>query len=362
MYKQIKYFSGLNALRFFAAFFVIFDHGEQIRRKNSLFNFKDWTMAQDGHLAVVFFFVLSGFLITYLLLREKAETKTVKVKNFYLRRVLRIWPLYFLLVTIGCFVVPWFINLIHYNYIYPYKGEDVILYFVFFMPFMVNIFFGHHLLEPLWSIGVEELFYLLWAPVMKFFKNFINLAGTIITLKIALILFNNLYLHNETLKELLSMLALEAMAIGGLGAYFVYNSKKSINEYKIFSRPFQVIFIILILVKIFFYNNLCDFPIYSLFFTTPIVSNLVMDLLFCWLIIGISLRDDFILKFGSKNFGLPWRYILRRLYVSQFSNQFQYFIFKKIYFRFRPIFGLGGLLYCSWRSNNFNCLYLKKIL
>ena len=56
-----------------------------------------------GGLGVIFFFVLSGFLITYLLLKEKEQTGTVNVKKFYARRVLRIWPLYFFIVLLGFF-------------------------------------------------------------------------------------------------------------------------------------------------------------------------------------------------------------------------------------------------------------------
>ncbi|WP_315820634.1 hypothetical protein [Paraflavitalea speifideaquila] len=48
--------------------------------------------------------MLSGFLITYLLIREKEVTGTIHVGNFYIRRILRIWPLYFLCLFIG-FVV-----------------------------------------------------------------------------------------------------------------------------------------------------------------------------------------------------------------------------------------------------------------
>jgi len=50
--------------------------------------------------------VLSGFLITSLLLVEKERTDTINIKSFYMRRVLRIWPLYYLTVFLGLFVLP----------------------------------------------------------------------------------------------------------------------------------------------------------------------------------------------------------------------------------------------------------------
>ena len=57
-------------------------------------------------LAVVFFFALSGFLITYLLMKEKEKYSTIAVKQFYLRRVLRIWPLYYFLFIFSFFIIP----------------------------------------------------------------------------------------------------------------------------------------------------------------------------------------------------------------------------------------------------------------
>ncbi len=116
------YFPGLNGLRFYAAFAVVITHIELIKSfqgyptfwvENSGNNLTLRSIIQKfvfelGSLGVYFFFVLSGFLITYLLLVEKAKTKTVAVKKFYVRRILRIWPLYYLIVILGFFVIPYF--------------------------------------------------------------------------------------------------------------------------------------------------------------------------------------------------------------------------------------------------------------
>jgi peptidoglycan/LPS O-acetylase OafA/YrhL len=80
--KQISYFNGLNALRFFAAFFVVLHHAEQIRMKYALFHLKEFSLFNNGGIAVMFFFVLSGFLITYLLLKEQSATHKISIKNF----------------------------------------------------------------------------------------------------------------------------------------------------------------------------------------------------------------------------------------------------------------------------------------
>lgn len=103
------HFPGLNGLRFIAALSVIIGHVELIKLDYGIYNFKNtipFYTNTAGHLGVVLFFVLSGFLITYLLLVEKDKYGKVAVKKFYIRRVLRIWPLYFLILVIVFLLFP----------------------------------------------------------------------------------------------------------------------------------------------------------------------------------------------------------------------------------------------------------------
>ena len=96
------YFPNLNGIRFIAAFAVILHHLEQFKYllgyKN---NWENPIIHQIGPLGVILFFVLSGFLITYLLLVEEKQTKTISIKSFYMRRILRIWPLYYLIILLN---------------------------------------------------------------------------------------------------------------------------------------------------------------------------------------------------------------------------------------------------------------------
>src|SRR5215831_17781649 len=95
------YLKGLNALRFLAAAFVIISHGQQSITKLGFDKFSSLSVFNRGGDAVEFFYVLSGFLITYLLMGELDKTGTISIRSFYARRVFRIWPLYFLIVTLG---------------------------------------------------------------------------------------------------------------------------------------------------------------------------------------------------------------------------------------------------------------------
>ena len=102
------YFKNLNAIRFIAASFVIVAHIEFFKKLFYLPNFFDNAVISIiGRLGVVLFFVLSGFLISYLLFVEKEVTKTISVRKFYIRRMLRIWPLYFLIILLAFFIFPY---------------------------------------------------------------------------------------------------------------------------------------------------------------------------------------------------------------------------------------------------------------
>src|SRR5262249_39930843 len=102
-HERAVHFPGLNALRFIGALAVFLFHVEQGKQSAGFPSILDiphlnlvwWSL---GDLGVRFFFVLSGFLITFLLLREYQSTGKMGVRRFYIRRALRIWPVYFLLV------------------------------------------------------------------------------------------------------------------------------------------------------------------------------------------------------------------------------------------------------------------------
>jgi peptidoglycan/LPS O-acetylase OafA/YrhL len=109
------------------------------------------------------FFTLSAFLICELLLREKVATGTVKGKQFYLRRILRIWPLYYLALAIGMVAA-----------VFAGGEPDSVIrqlgWYAIFMATWSTAHFGwiQSPVYPLWSVSVEEQFYILAPWVVKF--------------------------------------------------------------------------------------------------------------------------------------------------------------------------------------------------
>jgi peptidoglycan/LPS O-acetylase OafA/YrhL len=112
-----------------------------------------------AHLGVYVFFVISGFLITSLLMSERESTGTISLKQFYLRRVLRIFPAFYAFVLVLAIAATWGAVQL--------TGRD----FAYALTFSFNYSPDHPwLLGHLWSLSIEEQFYLLW-PLMFVFMR-----------------------------------------------------------------------------------------------------------------------------------------------------------------------------------------------
>lgn len=241
--KQEKsvYLPGLNALRFFAAFLVIVTHVELLKQQLGFPSV--WNLLEKfnlGGLGVYFFFVLSGYLITYLLIDEREKTGTVNIKAFYVRRLLRIWPLYYLITFLSFFVFP-HVDFMHVTWLQQFFAENYEVNILLFLTMLPNLAFAINPAVPhaghLWSIGVEEQFYLIWPVLFKRTKNLGRLLFTILTVvlvvKVAFVLLLVQGVIPQTsgmlaLKKFLAMSKFECMAIGAIGAYWIKYDKQRV--------------------------------------------------------------------------------------------------------------------------------------
>jgi peptidoglycan/LPS O-acetylase OafA/YrhL len=315
------YFPGLNGLRFLAAFAVVITHVELSKKllghgeglwmdasERLVTNAWDaiWSgairwqtpfVSAAGPHGVVFFFVLSGFLITYLLLEEKKVTGTIAIKKFYIRRILRIWPLYYLILILGFFVLP------HLAWWDIPKQE------VFFMQhFVVNLLCYLFLLPNLamsiydrsapnvgqaWSIGVEEQFYIIWPLLMKVFRNtwamMIVFFISVLAIKAAFVLFSNpMNPTAQIIGRFLATTKIESMAFGGLGAYVLYYNKESLLAI-LFSIPVQIFAFVSV-------------PLVVLFIPVAFitVAHLAYSVSFLVIILNVAANPKSILRFKGK--------------------------------------------------------------
>lgn len=237
--EPVVFFPRINALRFLAAFAVIITHIELIK---GAFGHKDiWKhpiIFNLGGLGVYFFFVLSGFLITYLLLVEKHTYQKIKIKDFYIRRLLRIWPLYYLVIIIGFFVLPHFTSIqIPYlkNVVENSFCQNLILYLIMLPNVAYSMYSAFPHIGQAWSIGVEEQFYIIWpwiiAKSRSVLKTLIFIIGLLISIKVVVLLLGSFYRAEDWythLKSFVAMTKFESMAIGGIGAYLLQQKKEAI--------------------------------------------------------------------------------------------------------------------------------------
>ncbi len=271
------YFKNLNSLRFIAALIVLLSHvGQLTDIIGAASQFNQLSFPVKAEFGVILFFVLSGFLITYLLLTEKQLTNTVNIKAFYIRRALRIWPLYFLTITLAFFVFP-FINFLVFN------GYDVaviwtklsmkLFFYCIFMPNMVMDFLGFvPYATHSWTIGAEEQFYFIWPVLFKKIKNKIAiLAGVLIVYLVVYYLLRYFPFQNKYTKIgflIWSRYPISCMAIGGVYAYliFIKNSTTHTVQKLFFKVWFQLAMLLLLIVLITFgyYFKYFNNEIYSL--------------------------------------------------------------------------------------------------
>lgn len=140
----------------------------------------------DSLLGVRVFFVISGYLITRLLLVERGKTGEINLKHFYIRRIFRIFPIFYIyiltLILLKVFVLP---DIVHNSLLFLFAGLFIWNYKQFFyadpQPDNGNWFLGHF-----WTLAMEEQFYLLWPLLFKLTKNISRLKRILVVIIIAM--------------------------------------------------------------------------------------------------------------------------------------------------------------------------------
>ncbi len=154
--KRFDYFDGLRAISILC---VILYHTSQSFKLDSV-------LMDSGNIGVDLFFIISGFLITTLLIREKEKYGQINLKNFYIRRILRIFPLYYLLLFFHLFLVIYVLNAK-----YPVESQQFLNNFKYFFTYTSNWFVNRNeetrtIFYYAWSLAAEEQFYLFWPLIL----------------------------------------------------------------------------------------------------------------------------------------------------------------------------------------------------
>jgi peptidoglycan/LPS O-acetylase OafA/YrhL len=175
----------LDGLRFYAFLGVFVCHTLPVEDKFYSGLGMPWPwlwgpVIRSGSAGVDLFFVLSAFLITSLLLRERQQTGGISLRQFYIRRILRIWPLYFLVVTLGILFAHTIPNFWYYTQSLPWY---YVAGYLLFMSNWVYAIFGapQSICAPLWTVAIEEQFYLIWPVVARMLTRRGMLIAGIVT-------------------------------------------------------------------------------------------------------------------------------------------------------------------------------------
>lgn len=268
----------LDALRFFAFLCVFASHILPSKAVFLRLHIPGFEVLQSifscGMYGVPLFFLLSAFLITSLLLLERNATGDVNLSAFYIRRILRIWPLYFLVIGIAAFFGLPRIYILGYSLLI---GNWVIIRYGWPVSFAV----------ALWSISIEEQFYLLWPCFAKWCsrKSLLSTAAVLVlTANVARIvlrhvpdtqLWPNTLAHLDSLGfGILCALLLQGPPIVRLPwRAFAFASGSALwiaaNHYRLIESPLYALFgyplisVGAMLIFFAFYGARCDRPLLS---------------------------------------------------------------------------------------------------
>lgn len=214
------YLPGLNGIRAVAALSVLFGH--------MWAPFGDWRVGEPifqipwPEAPVTTFFVISGFLITYLLMNEVGKTGDVSIGKFYMRRILRIWPLYYGHLVLALIVVA------------AFKGEinSAAWFYTFFSGNISHALgIGIIPLYHFWSLGVEEQFYAWYPWMVKYNKKHILYAVCgLCLLWFGLKIGVRLTIWKGLVYRIFNITQFDCMMLGAAGAIMYYRGTVWFNK------------------------------------------------------------------------------------------------------------------------------------
>jgi len=284
--EERVHLKGLNGLRAIAAIIVVIAHLRILLPERPAFIGERFDLA---NYAVTIFFTLSGFLITYLLFKEKMRQE-ISIKKFYIRRILRIWPLYFTYLAAAVITI----------YIYtPGKLPGSLAYYLFFAANIPSIFNTHlPYLAQYWTLGVEEQFYLFWPWLMKRSGNALKaLVIFTICFLIVKLFFRFIYFKWDNIMPLhfLAVTRFECMSLGGIAAILCIQRNKFFLSVTTNKFTQLICWLSLVIMAM------------NRFHVIPILDNDLAALVTIGLIVNLSFNDKSFISLENRFFDLVGR-------------------------------------------------------
>lgn len=298
---------GLDSLRAIAALSVLFSHVELQRQYHGLPNSSDGIFFGNtgGHTGVILFYVISGFIITTLLVREKDQLGTISLKKFYTRRILRVWPLYYFVLLISMPLMNYAPDLL-----------TLVLCLTIF-PNVAHAMGARWDASPqVWSIGAEEQFYLLWPLIVKYAKRLMAIVilviiGWVLLQHALLSFFHNIRPDPRAMEFIANFWHNTSFSSIGIGALCGIVYQRHASTIASLKHPMWLVIagIPFVLWAIGFRVDYVTDELYALLFGSAILifsqSRLILDIqplkylgmisyglyMYHWMVIGLLLRS-----------------------------------------------------------------------
>ena len=353
------WFPGLNGLRFLAAAMVVIMHIHNNMGISGLPQLPAWPILFKGLYAVSFFFVLSGFLITWLLLQEQQQSNSISIKKFYLRRVFRIWPLYFIVIAAGLFFYWRLAPAMHLGFESDYPhGLAIALYAFFLANLMNSLYHVGGILHVTWSIAVEEQFYLFWAPLVKRCRRRLPaliISVTILSLALNMLNTLNVFHADKGIQSFVGTLQFHYMGFGAGFAWLLHHHRDRLLALPPFRQPALQCLCLLLIAAFFF--------LYQRNVWGELLLPVPLACLFGWLIINISSNPDRVLNLdngilnymGKISYGL-YMYHMPVVYAAAFLFKQMAWTTMQGWYFFPLYFTLAFAVTCTLASLSYYTL------
>ena len=302
------YFKNLDSIRFFAALIVYIGHGispsyQYLPIQNTIWE-QFLNVISIGPIGVYMFFVLSGFLITYLLISEYEINKKISLKNFYIRRILRIWPLYFLIIVFAFGIIPFITYL---TGTYKPAPSKIIYYLTFLSNFDIIRLLQNNLgfINPFpqvvtWSVSVEEQFYLFWPLIFVFIPKRFWIHSILLVIAGSLF-FRLLYFNNAQILYMHTIALLIYLGMGALLAYLIKTSHRIKHIFENCSTYTHLLLFIISFCFLFWFKALFTFKYGN------VVGSIVISLSFALIITAQAItKSKSILNLHNISFANRW--------------------------------------------------------
>lgn len=307
MSSEKVFFKNLDSIRFIAALMVFLGHAvspsfQYLPIKDTYWE-KLLNTISSGGTGVSIFFVLSGFLITYLLISEYELNQRISIGKFYMRRVLRIWPLYFLVLAFTFFVYPFIKSMIGMN---NPLASNVFYHLTFLSNFdVINVHqccAGSDAMSQniTWSVSIEEQFYVVWPLIFVMLpkRMWVYAISLVILVSIIFRLVNSsdgtvLYFHTFSVMLDLGM--------GGLMALLVKSNKKFRQFFENTSTLTHASFLVMAFCFVFWKDDLFHFSYGNA------ISRIFSSFSFALIITAQALtKQQSVLNLGNLSFANRW--------------------------------------------------------